>query len=522
MAVAKNDHTILLGEDDLEVRSYLETALKCQGYSVELAQDGEEVLAFFHSNTARFSAIVLDMFMPRKDGVTAMKEIRRFSPDLPIIMISGVASPSSVAQAMKSGANDFLPKPIKPEELRKALTVAFEIKPPLPPKTIEQTAAGNKKLIFFGTSPYMKELQNLIGQIGWSEVPVLIQGETGVGKEVLARELHSQSPRAKKPILKLNCAALPSELVESELFGFERGAFTGAFQKKPGMFELADGGTILLDEIGDMDVRLQAKLLQVLQDQEFQRLGGKDTIRVDVRVMAATHRDLEKAIADNSFREDLYYRLNVINIRVPPLRERKEDILPMAEFLIRKRGAPGTASIQIPPPLKEVFLDYHWPGNIRELENTIRRFLVLRDANFILQDLRAKIERKTSNTTIRGTESRMIASASEVPATPTQVSVTTPNASVTTPTVSVTPAANANTPVLEQLASAKRDAERAAIVEVLKSTNWNRWQAAILLQIDYKALLYKMKKLSIKKDKEAALPAGSEVGKLSMSKQSVA
>jgi two-component system response regulator AtoC len=516
MAVAKNDRTILLGEDDLEVRSYLETALKCQGYSVEVAQDGEEVLAFFHSNATRFSALVLDMFMPRKDGVTAMKEIRRFSPDLPIIMISGAASPLSVAQAMKNGASDFIPKPIRPDDLRKALTVAFEIKAPLPPKAAEQTGAANKKHVFFGTSPYMRELQNLVGQIGWSEAPVLIQGETGVGKEVLARELHSQSPRAKKPILKLNCAALPSELVESELFGYERGAFTGAFQKKPGMFELADGGTILLDEIGDMDIKLQAKLLQVLQDQEFQRLGGKDTIRVDVRVIAATHRDLEKAIAENSFREDLYYRLNVINVRVPPLRERKEDILPMAEFLIRKRGAPGTASVQIPASLKEVFLDYHWPGNIRELENTVRRFLVLRDANLIVQELRAKIERRASNTTARGIEPPIIVPVSEVPATPTPVSVAAPPVSV------ATPAAGANTPVLEQLANAKREAERTAIIEVLKSTNWNRWQAAILLQIDYKALLYKMKKLSIKKDKDASVPPGSEVGGLSVAKQSVA
>ena len=187
----------------------------------------------------------------------------------------------------------------------------------------------------------MKEIQALVAQIGWSEAPVLIQGETGTGKEVIARELHAQSPRANKPFLKLNCAALPSELVESELFGYERGAFTGAFQKKAGMFELADGGTILLDEIGDMDVRLQAKLLQVLQDQEFQRIGGKETIKVDVRVMAATHRDLEKAIADRSFREDLYYRLNVIKCVLPPLRERREDIVPLAEFLMKRHAVPG-------------------------------------------------------------------------------------------------------------------------------------------------------------------------------------
>ena len=177
-----------------------------------------------------------------------------------------------------------------------------------------------------------------MGQIGWSGAPVLIQGETGCGKEVLARRLHAQSARANKPFLKLNCAALPSELVESELFGYERGAFTGAVDKKAGIFELADGGTILLDEIGDMDIRLQAKLLQVLQDQEFRRIGGKETVKVNVRILAATHRDLEKAIYEHAFREDLYYRLNVIVLQVPPLRERIEDIVPLGEFLIRKHA----------------------------------------------------------------------------------------------------------------------------------------------------------------------------------------
>ena len=182
----------------------------------------------------------------------------------------------------------------------------------------------------------MRELQNMVKLVARSETPVLIQGETGSGKEMLARHVHANSARAPKPFVKLNCAALPSELVESELFGYERGAFTGAFQRKPGMFEMADGGTLLLDEIGDMDFKLQAKLLQVLQDHEFQRLGGKETVRVDVRVIAATHNDLEKSIAAGTFRQDLYYRLNVVSLHVPPLRERKDDIIPLADFLLEK------------------------------------------------------------------------------------------------------------------------------------------------------------------------------------------
>jgi two-component system response regulator AtoC len=377
MPAAKNGRTILLGEDDLEVRNYLETALKCQGFSVEVAQDGEEVLLSLHANHTPVSAVVLDVIMPRRDGLDALREIRRFNRDVPVIMISGASSTLNVVEAMKNGANDFLAKPINPEDLRKALKLAIDMKPvPVPPlKATDQPPTPANKNILFGTSQYMRDLEGMVAQIGWSEAPVLILGETGVGKEVFARQLHAHSPRAKKPILKLNCAALPSELVESELFGYERGAFTGAFQKKPGMFELADGGTLLLDEIGDMDFKLQAKLLQVLQDQEFQRLGGKDTIHVDVRIIAATHRNLKKAIAENAFREDLYYRLNVINVRVPSLRERRDDIILMAEFLIRKHTARGAAYLQIPPSLKEAMLNYRWPGNIRELENLVRGFL---------------------------------------------------------------------------------------------------------------------------------------------------
>ncbi len=496
MPVAKNGRTILLAEDDLEVRSYLETALKCQGYSVEVAQDGEEALTCLHSGHGPISAIVMDIIMPRRDGIDALKEIRRLDRNLPVIMISGASSALNVVEAMKNGANDFMAKPINPADLRKALKVVFEAKAPATPSNGEQASAAVNRQVFFGSSPQMRELQNLIAQIGWSEAPVLIQGETGVGKEVLARELHARSPRAKKSILKLNCAALPSELVESELFGYERGAFTGAFQKKPGMFELADGGTILLDEIGDMDFKLQAKLLQVLQDHEFQRLGGRDTIKVDVRVIAATHRDLEKAISENAFREDLFYRLNVINIRVPPLRERREDVIPMAEFLIKKHTTPGTAPVPVPAALKEVFLEYQWPGNIRELENTIRKLLVLRDTRLVEQDLRSKLERVPVNR-LKLTE---IALTDELSRT---------EARIAPPDGHVTSGNESGASVLVQVAMAKENAERSAILAALKSTNWNRRQASVLLRIDYKALLYKMKRLGIHKEKASPAPAKS-------------
>lgn len=489
MPVAKNGRTVLLAEDDLEVRNYLETALRCQGYSVEVAQDGEEVLACFLSSQTPISAVVLDVIMPRMDGIDALKEIRRFNHTVPVIMISGASSPLNVVEAMKSGANNFIPKPVDPADLRGALKEALGNGAPAPPVNVEQAAAA-KKQIFFGSSRQMQELQSLVAQIGWSEAPVLIQGETGVGKEVLARDLHAHSPRAKKPLLKLNCAALPSELVESELFGYERGAFTGAFQKKLGMFELADGGTILLDEIGDMDFKLQAKLLQVLQDQEFQRLGGKDTIKVDVRVIAATHRDLEKAISENSFREDLYYRLSVITVQVPSLRDRAEDIPAMTDFLLRKHVTPGSPTVQIPPSLRAVFLDYPWPGNIRELENTIRKLLVFRDARIIEQQLRSRLER------MQGSVAR-----------PPRIGPTAERAEVIAPAMPAngdqTIAAESGAPVLIRVAKEKREAEEAAILAALKSTNWNRRRASAMLQIDYKALLYKMKRLGIKKERPA-------------------
>jgi two-component system response regulator AtoC len=472
--------TILIGEDELEVRSYLEMALRCQGYSVEMAQDGEELLNYLQSNAGTISAVLLDLVMPRKDGFETLKEIRRTDKDLPVIIVSGAASPLNVVEAMKNGATDFLGKPISPEDLRQVLKSALERKATaasVATSAPEKPESAPGRQVFLGSSPQMREIEVVLRQIGWSEVPILIQGETGVGKEVFARELHAESPRANKPFLKLNCAALPSELVESELFGYERGAFTGAFQKKPGMFELADGGTLLLDEIGDMDYKLQAKLLQVLQDQEFQRLGGKEPVRVDVRVLAATHQDLEKAIADRHFREDLYYRLNVINVRIPALRERKEDIVAFAEFLLKKHTPKGASVPQITPSLQQALLLHNWPGNIRELENLVRKFVVLRDPELVAMELNAKMTRKPQFST-----------------------QSLPGLSDEIQTNEAT--------ILEQVSKAKHQAEATAILAALNSTRWNRKQAAALLKIDYKALLYKMKKLSIE-DKTLSYSAQS-------------
>jgi len=313
----------------------------------------------------------------------------------------------------------------------------------------------------------MTKMDALLARIGSSEVPVLIQGETGAGKEVLARRIHAQSPRAGKSFWKLNCAALPPELVESELFGYERGAFTGASQNKPGMFELADGATLLLDEIGDMDFKLQAKLLQVLQDQEFRPLGGKEIIRVNVRVIAATHRDLADAIAEGRFREDLYYRLTVITLRVPALRERKSEILPLAESFLDKYATPEMPAPVMTAPIRQALLDHDWPGNIRELENFMRRCLVFGDMDMMAEELRSNTRRRQLDRPAGGAKAVSISQAQ--------------------------PGATA----LSQIEVARVQAESETILEALHATRWNRKKAAKLLDIDYKALLYKMRKLGI-------------------------
>jgi two-component system, NtrC family, response regulator AtoC len=469
-------NTVLVGEDELEVRLYLEMALRCLGYSVELAEDGQEVISCLGSGTSKFAAVLLDLMMPCSDGFEILRSIRALDPNLPVIIVSGASSTLNVVTAMKSGATDFLCKPLEHEDLRKALKKAIEEGTPRSYPTLFP-AAVSKTGVFRGEGARMREIQSHVRKIGWSQMPVLIEGETGTGKEVLARDLHLNSPRAEKVFLKLNCAALPSELLESELFGYERGAFTGAVQKKIGMFEAADGGTLLLDEIGDMDIRLQAKLLHVLQDCEFYRIGAKEPIRVDVRLIAATHRDLEKSIAAGLFRADLYYRLNVINVQMPPLRERKDEIIPLAQHLLIKHARPDLPAPVLTPRLQDALTNYQWPGNIRELENLMRNFVVFRNPD----SLAARLQ-----------------SASKAPVPKVTEIPPPPNDRVAAPPLKpdfVGPIERGK--ALEEAGKAKQRAETEAILSALNATHWNRKQAATLLQVDYKVLLYRMKRLGI-------------------------
>ncbi|HZS55082.1 MAG TPA: sigma 54-interacting transcriptional regulator [Bryobacteraceae bacterium] len=356
---------------------------------------------------------------------------------------------------------------------------------------------------------WSQSIEDLLSKVGASDVPVLLRGETGVGKEVVARKLHDRSARTGGPFLKVNCAALPRELTESELFGYERGAFTGAFKTTPGKFEMANGGTILLDEIGDMDFPLQAKLLQVLQDHEFLRLGAKDTSRVDIRVMSATHCDLEKAVSEGRFRQDLYYRLNIVEIHIPPLRERKDEILALARMFVEKHSV--GKCVQLPEQLQSILLEHDWPGNIRELENVIRKFLVFKNTDIVADELRRAIKktgRLVSRTGISspakesGFDQRAEDAASRQDASSWQDAdgsdpLGNTNSSVTPIGRHAFGRSPRRVAALAEVDDARRKAEANAILAALNSTLWNRKQAAKLLNVEYKVLLYKMKKLRL-------------------------
>jgi two-component system response regulator AtoC len=328
----------------------------------------------------------------------------------------------------------------------------------------------------------MERVWGLVRRISDTDVPVLIVGESGVGKDVVARRIHATSHRSGRAFVKINCAALPGELLESELFGHEKGAFTGAHAEKPGKFELAHEGTIFLDEIGEMDPRLQAKLLQVLQDEEFYRVGGKRSVRVDARVVVATNRNLEEAIRGGTFREDLFYRLNVVTIRVPPLRERKEEIGPLArQFVEKYRRRYGGGLEEIPLEVMERFHAHDWPGNVRELENLVRRLVVLRDPAMVLGEL-GPPHRAPPNSVAA---MPAIGRAGGAPA-PLHVALSD------------------DAPLKEVGRRAARIAEREAILRALMRTGWNKRKAALRLQISYKALLYKIKECGIVDPRDAA------------------
>ena len=380
---------ILIAEDEKTQRDLLEGFLEKEGFSVEAAANGREVLHKLEGDF--FDIALVDYKMPELDGLQTLREIRKLYPDLPVVMMTAYGTVETAVASMKEGALDYLTKPIDLDELLLMLQKVIErsnlIKENKELKTQLQERYAFPHIVY--ASPKMEEVMGLVARVAPSQTTILIRGESGTGKELIANAIHYASPRSGKPWVKVSCAAIPETLLESELFGHEKGAFTGATQKRIGRFEEADGGSIFLDEIGDLSPGTQVKLLRILQDKEFQRLGSNFSLKSDVRVITATHRNLEEAIKTGLFREDLYYRLNVISITLPPLRERREDISLLIDHFLKKYSKENQKSISdISQEARTLLLRYPYPGNVRELENLVERAVVLcRGEMITTQDL---------------------------------------------------------------------------------------------------------------------------------------
>jgi len=365
---------ILVVDDEVKMCVILQGMLEERGHRVATAQDGRKAQELVAGQ--EFEVVITDLKMSPVDGLQLLQAVKKASPETEVVLMTAYASVQTAIEAMKQGAYDYIIKPFDLDEMGLLVDRILEKKRlVLENRQLREQVGGNRgREMVAGKSPQMKELFALVDKVAPSDVTVLIRGESGTGKELVAEAIHRRSPRAGGPLVAVNCAALTETLLDSELFGHEKGAFTGAVKKKLGRFELAQGGTIFLDEIGDVTAALQAKLLRVLQEKTFVRVGGTETITANIRLIAATNRDLEQAIGQGHFREDLYYRLSVFPIRVPPLRERREDIPDLAGFFLQKRGRRFE---DIDPEAVDQLMHYDWPGNVRELENVIERAVIL-------------------------------------------------------------------------------------------------------------------------------------------------
>jgi two-component system, NtrC family, response regulator AtoC len=454
---------ILVVDDEPSIRKYLQTLLEVDDFEVETVSSGKEALAKVNAGE-RPDFIILDVLMPEMNGLDTLKELMQLDRSLNVIMLSCSNEVGTVVEAIRIGAHDYLTKPFEKSELDAAMLKSRQ-KNQL---TQENQALRDycdqvtEDLSFLAASPQMVRIRQQILQIAPVDVPVFICGESGVGKEVVSRMIHLRSKRRNQPFVKVNCAALPGELLESELFGFEQGAFTGAVRSKPGKFELANKGTIFLDEIAEMSTHLQAKLLHVLQDHQYSRLGGRHLIETDVRVLAATNVDVQEAMKTGRFREDLYYRLNVLSILVPPLRERIAEIpLLFRHFLEKYSEKFGKPSPGPSKHLLDAAVNYPWPGNLRELENFVKRYVILEDDEGSLREL------------IEMSAARQRTSPRPEPTLPREQG-------------------------LKALVRGLKDeAEMEAIADALEKTRWCRKDAAKMLGISYKALLYKMRQFNL-------------------------
>lgn len=450
---------ILLVDDEPGMQRYIRTLLEVDNYKVETANTGEEALELVQKGL-RPDLVLLDLLMPGIDGLQTLEELRKLQPGLKVVMLSCVSDTRKVVQAIRLGAHDYLTKPFQKAELNRLIDQCLETNQQNYPGEVEELADD---VFFIAASPVMRKLRSQAALVAVVDIPVLMLGESGTGKEVMARLIHKLSPRAHRTFLKVNCAAVPADLLESELFGYEPGAFTGATHSKPGKFELCNKGTILLDEIGEMPPGLQAKLLHVLQDQQFSRLGGRSVIKVDVRILAATNINIPEALANKRLREDLYYRLNAFTLQIPPLRERKEEIpILLKHFMSRMSEQYARAPLPFTPELMQACLAYSWPGNLRELNNFIKRYLVLGDEKLAIHELHPHGD------------------LGSIPSDP-----------------GLRSNGDAGGGLKSLSRTAKDGAEAEAIARALEETNWNRKQAAAILQISYKALLYKIRQYGI-------------------------
>ncbi|HZR64039.1 MAG TPA: sigma-54 dependent transcriptional regulator [Terriglobales bacterium] len=453
---------ILLVDDEPGMQRYIKTLLEIDDHHVETASTGEQALELVQKGLQP-NLVLLDLLMPGIDGLETLDGLRKLQPNMKVVMLSCVNDTKKVVQAIRLGAVDYITKPFQKAELDAVIDQCLG--------TNQQNYTGEvedlgEEIFFVAASPNMRKLRSQAALVANVDIPVLMLGESGTGKEVMARLIHKLSPRAHRTFLKVNCAAVPADLLESELFGYEAGAFTGATHAKPGKFELCNKGTILLDEIGEMPPSLQAKLLHVLQDQQFSRLGSRSVVKVDVRILAATNINIPEALASKRLREDLYYRLNAFTLQVPPLRERKEEIpILLRHFMSQLSEQYARPPLPFSPELLQACANYPWPGNLRELGNFVKRYLVLGDEKLAINELRPRTDGS---------------GAEFEPIPPRNGSESSGG--------------------LKSLArSAKDGAEAEAIAKALDETNWNRKQAAALLQISYKALLYKIRQYGIAK-----------------------
>ena len=500
---------VAIVDDDSSFSAYLRTFLSLRGYEARCYTRGDELLATMKQAEAP-DVILLDVMMPGLDGLATLRALKTSRPEAQVIMLSGRNQASTIVEAVRLGAADYVVKPDDPEGLGEiALDVAIKNaieKNRLVSELSElrQQLSDDEDRSVWGNSEKMRNIATVVEQVADSDVTVLIRGESGVGKELVSRAIHQRSTRKNRPFVKVNCAALPAELLESELFGHERGAFTGAATTRIGKFEQADTGTLFMDEIGEMKPALQAKLLHVLQDAEFTKLGSNKRINVDVRVVAATNRDLERMMQSGDFREDLYYRLKVIELTVPALRERRDEVPTLTDFFVARYSRKYNRPLKpISDQLRQMFLTYDWPGNIRELENMIKRVVILQDEHLVVREIERNMQRATAYAMAAPAPAYAAAGAGypgsgvgvpsyQVPA-PPPLEADIDEVS----TEEAEPAEEVGGSLASVAKAASIKAERAAIEQTLRQVHWNRRKAAQILGVSYKTLLNKIKECGI-------------------------